>query len=151
MNVQKFAPVYRNTVGLIMGETMLVEVMKKFKEVGITDHGLVWNTDLIETLELENHINMAEHVRYSAVTLAERLPGSSETAKISAGVDVIKEPAPLLPAVHLNIGGIPTSGKTQDGHIAENTIVPETVAADEADCASDMAPIVLVPTLCLYG
>ena len=59
MNVQKFAPVYRNTVGLIMGETVLVEVMKKFKDVGITDHGLVWNTDLIETLELENHINLA--------------------------------------------------------------------------------------------
>ena len=59
MNVQKFAPGYRNTVGLIMGEVMLVEVIKKFKEVGITDHGLVWNTDLIETLELENHISLA--------------------------------------------------------------------------------------------
>ena len=74
---------------------------------------------------------------FSAVTLAERVPGSSETAKSSAGVDVIEEPAPLLPAVHLNIGGIPTSWLTQDGHIAENTIVPETVAAGEADCASD--------------
>ena len=39
MNVQKFAPVYRNTVGLIMGETVLIEVMKKFKDVGITDCG----------------------------------------------------------------------------------------------------------------
>ena len=92
MNVQKFAPVYRNTVGPIMGETVLVEAMKKFKDVGITDHSLVWNTDLIETLELENHINLAEHVRYSAVTLAEHLPGSSETAKISADVGAIKEP-----------------------------------------------------------
>ena len=41
MNVQKFAPVYRNTVGLIRGETVLVVVMKKFKDDGITDHGLV--------------------------------------------------------------------------------------------------------------
>ena len=66
MNVQKFAPVYRNTVGLIMGETVLVVVMKKFKDVGITDHGLVWNTDLTETLELKSHINQAEHEMYSA-------------------------------------------------------------------------------------
>ena len=66
--------------------------MKKFKDVGITDYSLVWNTDLIESLELENYINLAGHERYSAVTLAECLPGSSETAKISADVDVIKEP-----------------------------------------------------------
>ena len=64
---------YRNTVGLIMGETVLVVVMKKLKDDGITDHGLVWNTDLFETLELETHINLAEHEMYSAVTLAERL------------------------------------------------------------------------------
>ena len=90
MNVQKFAPVYRNTVGLIMGETVLVEVMKKFKDVGITDYDLVWNTDLIETLELENDINLAVRERYSAVTLAECLPGSSQTAKISADEDVLR-------------------------------------------------------------
>merc|ERR1712136_569419 len=39
-------------------------------------------------------------------TLAERLPGISETAKIFAGVDVTKEPAPVLPTVHYNMGGI---------------------------------------------
>merc|ERR1712070_602986 len=42
-------------------------------------------------------------------TLAERLPGISETAKIFAGVDVTKEPAPVLPTVHYNMGGIPTN------------------------------------------
>merc|ERR1712176_708131 len=46
-------------------------------------------------------------------TLAERLPGISETAKIFAGVDVTKEPAPVLPTVHYNMGGIPTNWKTQ--------------------------------------
>merc|ERR1712127_668287 len=45
-------------------------------------------------------------------TLAERLPGISETAKIFAGVDVTKEPAPVLPTVHYNMGGIPTNWKT---------------------------------------
>merc|ERR1712023_480898 len=40
--------------------------------------------------------------------LAERLPGISETAAIFAGVDVTKEPIPVLPTVHYNMGGIPT-------------------------------------------
>ena len=38
--------------------------MKKFKDVGITDYSLVWNTDLIESLELENSINLAGHERF---------------------------------------------------------------------------------------
>merc|ERR1712127_1132388 len=41
--------------------------------------------------------------------LAERLPGISETAKIFAGVDVTKEPIPVIPTVHYNMGGIPTN------------------------------------------
>jgi succinate dehydrogenase / fumarate reductase flavoprotein subunit len=41
--------------------------------------------------------------------LAERLPGISESAKIFAGVDVTKEPIPVLPTVHYNMGGIPTN------------------------------------------
>jgi succinate dehydrogenase (ubiquinone) flavoprotein subunit len=40
--------------------------------------------------------------------LEERLPGISETASIFAGVDVTKEPIPVLPTVHYNMGGIPT-------------------------------------------
>lgn len=43
--------------------------------------------------------------------LHERLPGISESAKIFAGVDVTKEPAPVLPTVHYNMGGIPTNYK----------------------------------------
>ena len=44
-----------------------------------------------------------------AEILHERLPGISETAAIFAGVDVTKEPIPVLPTVHYNMGGIPTN------------------------------------------
>jgi len=69
-------------------------------------------------------------------TLAERLPGISETAKIFAGVDVTKEPAPVLPTVHYNMGGIPTNWKTQVVRDEKNTIVPGLLAAGEASSAS---------------
>merc|ERR1712146_549883 len=69
-------------------------------------------------------------------TLAERLPGISETAKIFAGVDVTKEPAPVLPTVHYNMGGIPTNWKTQVVRDASNVIVPGLLAAGEAGSAS---------------
>src|SRR5213082_4058532 len=44
-----------------------------------------------------------------AEILHERLPGISETASIFAGVDVTKQPIPVLPTVHYNMGGIPTN------------------------------------------
>jgi len=69
-------------------------------------------------------------------TLAERLPGISETAKIFAGVDVTKEPAPVLPTVHYNMGGTPTNWKTQVLDGPDNKIVPGLLAAGEAGCAS---------------
>ena len=46
-------------------------------------------------------------------TLKERLPGILETAHIFAGVDATKEPVPVTPTVHYNMGGIPTDWKTQ--------------------------------------
>merc|ERR1712032_1426575 len=69
-------------------------------------------------------------------TLAERLPGISETAKIFAGVDVTKEPAPVLPTVHYNMGGIPTNWKTQVVVDETNVIVPGVLAAGESGSAS---------------
>merc|ERR1712062_426224 len=69
-------------------------------------------------------------------TLAERLPGISETAKIFAGVDVTKEPAPVLPTVHYNMGGIPTNWKTQVIRNKQNELVPGLLAAGEAGSAS---------------
>merc|ERR1712100_739331 len=76
---------------------------------------------------------MGDHL--PAETLAERLPGISETAKIFAGVDVTKEPAPVLPTVHYNMGGIPTNWKTQCLR-ANEEIVPGLLAAGEAGSAS---------------
>merc|ERR1719331_720992 len=69
-------------------------------------------------------------------TLAERLPGISETAKIFAGVDVTREPAPVLPTVHYNMGGAPTNWKCQVLRGKCETIVPGLLAAGEAGSAS---------------
>jgi len=76
--------------------------------------------------------------------LAERLPGISETAAIFAGVDVTKEPIPVLPTVHYNMGGIPTNhlgeviqSKYDDkGNFEDDVVVPGLFAAGEAACAS---------------
>ena len=80
-----------------------------------------------------------------AELLAERLPGISETAAIFAGVDVTREPIPVLPTVHYNMGGIPTNHlgeviqqvKGADGSIVDHDrVVPGLFAAGEAACAS---------------
>jgi succinate dehydrogenase / fumarate reductase flavoprotein subunit len=69
----------------------------------------------------------------------ERLPGISESARIFAGVDVTKEPIPVLPTVHYNMGGIPTlyTGEVvtlKDGN--PDTIVQGLMAVGEAACVS---------------
>lgn len=70
--------------------------------------------------------------------LAERLPGISETAQIFAGVDVTKDPIPVLPTVHYNMGGVPTNWKgqclTNDGN--GDRVIPGLYAAGESSCAS---------------
>ncbi|MDP3316064.1 MAG: succinate dehydrogenase flavoprotein subunit [Devosia sp.] len=71
--------------------------------------------------------------------LHERLPGISESAKIFAGVDLTREPIPVLPTVHYNMGGIPAN---YHGEVLNPTadnpdrIVPGLMAAGEAACAS---------------
>uniref|UniRef100_A0A8K9USK1 Succinate dehydrogenase [ubiquinone] flavoprotein subunit, mitochondrial n=1 Tax=Oncorhynchus mykiss TaxID=8022 RepID=A0A8K9USK1_ONCMY len=65
--------------------------------------------------------------------LATRLPGISETAMVFAGVDVTKEPIPVLPTVHYNMGGIPTNYK---GQVTRDKVVPGLFACGEAACAS---------------
>ena len=71
--------------------------------------------------------------------LAERLPGISETAAIFAGVDVTKEPIPVLPTVHYNMGGVPTNVRGEvllPTAANPDAIVPGLLAAGEAACAS---------------
>ncbi|WP_299845729.1 succinate dehydrogenase flavoprotein subunit [uncultured Roseovarius sp.] len=82
------------------------------------------------------HLNLS-HLPPEALNL--RLPGISESAKIFAGVDVTKEPIPVLPTVHYNMGGIPTNywGEVlnptkKDPH----AVVPGLMAVGEAGCAS---------------
>jgi len=71
--------------------------------------------------------------------LHERLPGISETAKIFAGVDVTKEPIPVLPTAHYNMGGIPTN---YHGEVLRPTaddpdaICPGLMAIGETACVS---------------
>ncbi|MGQ3672146.1 succinate dehydrogenase flavoprotein subunit [Xanthobacter sp. TB0136] len=71
--------------------------------------------------------------------LHERLPGISESAKIFAGVDLTREPIPIIPTVHYNMGGIPTNyfGEVLDKR-ADNpdTVVPGLMAIGEAACVS---------------
>ncbi len=70
--------------------------------------------------------------------LGKRLPGISETAKIFAGVDVNKQPIPVIPTVHYNMGGVPTNVHTEvitikDG---EEQVVEGLMAIGEAGCVS---------------
>ena len=78
-----------------------------------------------------------EHI--DAATIHKRLPGISETAKIFAGVDLTKEPVPVLPTVHYNMGGIPTNYRTEVLNPTEGN--PENIceglmAIGEAACVS---------------
>ncbi|CAK66867.1 unnamed protein product (macronuclear) [Paramecium tetraurelia] len=85
----------------------------------------------------KDHIHL--HLNHlPAELLHERLPGISEAAKIFAGVDVTKEPAPVLPTVHYNMGGIPTNFKTEvlNQVAGKDQVVPGLLAAGEAACAS---------------
>lgn len=70
--------------------------------------------------------------------LKERLPGISETAKIFAGVDVTKEPIPVIPTVHYNMGGIPTNVKAEVVTLknGKTEVVPGLMAIGEAACVS---------------
>jgi succinate dehydrogenase / fumarate reductase flavoprotein subunit len=82
------------------------------------------------------HLNLS-HLPPEALNL--RLPGISESAKIFAGVDVTKEPIPVLPTVHYNMGGIPTNywGEVLNPTADDpHAVVPGLMAVGEAGCAS---------------
>jgi len=70
--------------------------------------------------------------------LAARLPGISETAMIFAGVDVTREPIPVLPTVHYNMGGVPTNYRGQVLTVSggKDKVVPGLYACGEAACSS---------------
>lgn len=83
----------------------------------------------------KDHIYLhLEHL--DTTVLHERLPGISETAKIFSGVDVTREPIPVLPTVHYNMGGIPTNYHAEVIRDDKGTIVPGLMAIGEAACVS---------------
>jgi len=86
----------------------------------------------------KDHIHLhLEHL--GAEVIHERLPGIAETAKIFAGVDVTKQPIPVLPTVHYNMGGVPAN---YHGEVVTmkngnpDTVVPGLMAVGEAACVS---------------
>jgi succinate dehydrogenase / fumarate reductase flavoprotein subunit len=87
--------------------------------------------------KLKDHIHLhLEHLGPSVIK--ERLPGIAETARIFANVDVNKDPIPVLPTVHYNMGGIPCNvqGEVTFRRGGTDTVVPGLLAVGEAACVS---------------
>ncbi|SDZ77899.1 succinate dehydrogenase flavoprotein subunit [Rubrimonas cliftonensis] len=88
--------------------------------------------------ERKDHIHL--HLNHlPPEVLAERLPGISESARIFAGVDLTREPIPVLPTVHYNMGGVPTNYWGEVLRPTESdpdAVVPGLMAVGEAGCAS---------------
>ena len=84
----------------------------------------------------KDHINLhLDHLDKKVIE--ERLPGISEAAKTFANVDVNKEPIPVVPTVHYNMGGIPTNYKAEVLTLnGSEKIVPGLMAIGEAACVS---------------
>jgi len=87
---------------------------------------------------LADHIFLhLEHL--GPAVIHERLPGIAETARIFAGIDVTREPIPILPTVHYNMGGIPCSMRGEVVTLKNadpNSVVPGLMAIGEAACVS---------------
>jgi succinate dehydrogenase / fumarate reductase flavoprotein subunit len=88
--------------------------------------------------EKKDHINLhLDHL--PAEVLDERLPGIVQTARIFAGVDVHKEPIPVIPTVHYVMGGIPTNLRAEVVSPRDDnpdTVIPGLMAIGEAACVS---------------
>ncbi|AGF76499.1 succinate dehydrogenase flavoprotein subunit [Bartonella vinsonii] len=124
------------------GERFMERYAPSFKDLASRD--LVSRCITLEIREgrgvgpKKDHIHLVlNHI--DPAILHERLPGISESARIFAGVDVTKEPIPILPTVHYNMGGIPTNyygevlNPTAD---SPDRVQPGLMAVGEAGCAS---------------
>ncbi len=120
--MERYAPTYKDLASRdVVSRCMTLEIRE--------GRGVGPNKDHI-------HLNL-NHL--PPETLALRLPGISESARIFAGVDLHKEPIPVLPTVHYNMGGIPTNywGEVlnpQPGN--PDATFPGLMAVGEAGCAS---------------
>jgi succinate dehydrogenase / fumarate reductase flavoprotein subunit len=120
--MERYAPTYKDLASRdVVSRCMTIEIRE--------GRGVGPNKDHIHL-----HLN---HLPKEALEL--RLPGISESARIFAGVDVTKEPIPVLPTVHYNMGGIPTNywgevlNPTAD---TPDAVFPGLMAVGEAACAS---------------
>ena len=99
------------------------------------------------TMEIREGRGVGEHKDHILLDLThlgpevihEKLPGIAESARIFAGVDVEKEPIPVIPTVHYNMGGVPTNYhgevvQLKDGN--PDAVVPGLYAIGEAACVS---------------
>jgi succinate dehydrogenase / fumarate reductase flavoprotein subunit len=87
--------------------------------------------------EHRDHIHLhLEHL--GPAVIHERLPGIAETARIFAGVDVTREPIPVLPTVHYNMGGVPCTMQGEVVTLKGGSLaaVPGLMAVGEAACVS---------------
>ncbi|MBL3608956.1 succinate dehydrogenase flavoprotein subunit [Rhodovulum sulfidophilum] len=120
--MERYAPTYKDLASRdVVSRCMTIEIRE--------GRGVGPNKDHI-------HLNLSH---LPPETLAERLPGISESARIFAGVDVTKEPIPVLPTVHYNMGGIPTNYWGEVLNPVEgdfDRVAPGLMAVGEAGCAS---------------
>ena len=120
--MERYAPTYKDLASRdVVSRCMTLEIRE--------GRGVGANSDHIHL-----HLN-----HLPPEVLAERLPGISESARIFAGVDVTREPIPVLPTVHYNMGGIPTNYWGEVLRPTENNpdaIQPGVMAIGEAGCAS---------------
>ena len=86
----------------------------------------------------KDHVHLhLEHVDVAIIN--ERLPGIAETARVFAGIDVHRQPMPVLPTVHYNMGGIPTNVHAEVVTLREGnpeSVVPGLMAIGESACVS---------------
>ena len=120
--MERYAPTYKDLASRdVVSRCMTMEIRE--------GRGVGDNSDHIHL-----HLN---HLPKETLDL--RLPGISESARIFAGVDLTKEPIPVLPTVHYNMGGIPTNywgevlAPTKD---KPDNVSPGLMAVGEAGCAS---------------
>ncbi|ATO57961.1 succinate dehydrogenase flavoprotein subunit [Bartonella sp. 1-1C] len=124
------------------GERFMERYAPSFKDLASRD--LVSRCITLEIREgrgvgaKKDHIHLVlNHI--DPAILHERLPGISESARIFAGVDLTKEPIPVLPTVHYNMGGIPTNyyGEVLNPTLdSPDRVQPGLMAVGEAGCAS---------------
>jgi succinate dehydrogenase / fumarate reductase flavoprotein subunit len=124
------------------GERFMERYAPHAKDLASRD--VVSRSMTVEIREGRGHGAEADHIylhldHLDPKILAERLPGITESAKVFAGVDLRREPIPVLPTVHYNMGGIPTNfhGEVltlRDGD--PDHVVPGLMAIGEAACVS---------------